>query len=71
MTTLINFNIPNHLKKNFDKLVNFKRVTRTSILNTMIEEYCRREYQLIHEDGRINDLIQTIEKNNEPETDIV
>ena len=62
--TLINFNIPNHLKKNFDHLVNFKRVSRTSILNSMIEEFCRREFKLIKEDGRLNDLITDIEQKN-------
>ena len=65
--TLINFNIPNHLKKNFDHLVNFKRVSRTSILNSMIEEFCRREFKLIKEDGRLNDLIREIEQNNDPQ----
>ena len=62
--TLINFNIPNHLKKNFDHLVRFKNVSRTSILNTMIEEFCRKEFKLIEMDGRLNDLISHIETNN-------
>ena len=66
--TLINFNIPNHLKKNFDQLVNFKRVSRTSILNSMIEEFCRREFKLIEEDGRLNDLITDIEQKNPPKS---
>lgn len=66
--TLINFNIPNHLKKNFDQLVNFKRVSRTSILNNMIEEFCRTEFKLIREDGRLNDLISDIERKNPPKT---
>lgn len=66
--TLINFNIPNHLKKNFDQLVNFKRVSRTSILNSMIEEFCRREFKLIKEDGRLNDLISDIEQKNPRKT---
>ena len=66
--TLINFNIPNHLKKNFDQLVNFKRVSRTSILNSMIEEFCRREFKLIEEDGRLNDLITNIEQKNPPKS---
>ena len=66
--TLINFNIPNHLKKNFDQLVNFKRVSRTSILNSMIEEFCRREFKLIKEDGRLTDLITDIEQKNSPKS---
>ena len=66
--TLINFNIPNHLKKNFDHLVNFKRVSRTSLLNTMIEEFCRREFKLIKEEKRLNDLITGIEQKNHTKT---
>lgn len=64
--TLINFNIPNHLKNNFDQLVNFKRVSRTSVLNSMIEEFCRREFKLIKEDGKLNDLITNIKIKNLP-----
>ena len=64
--TLINFNIPNHLKKNFDQLVNFKRVSRTSVLNSMIEDFCRREFKLIKEDGKLNDLITNIKIKNLP-----
>lgn len=64
--TLINFNIPNHLKKNFDQLVNFKRVSRTSVLNSMIEEFCRREFKLIKEDGKLNELITNINIKNLP-----
>jgi hypothetical protein len=64
--TLINFNIPNHLKRNFDQLVNFKRVSRTSVLNSMIEEFCRREFKLIKEDDKLNDLITNIKKKNLP-----
>mgnify|MGYP006092696279 CR=1 FL=1 len=62
--TLINFNIPNHLKANFDQLVGFKRVSRTSILNTMIEEFCRNEIKLIESDGNLNELITSIERKN-------
>lgn len=64
MYQLINFNIPIHLKKLFDKIVRFKRVSRTSVLNTMIEDYCRKEMILITEDGRVNELICNIEKRN-------
>lgn len=64
--TLINFNIPNHLKRDFDQLVNFKRVSRTSVLNSMIEDFCRREFKLIKEDGKLNDLITNIKIKNQP-----
>lgn len=62
--TLINFNMPNYLKTNFDNLVKFKQISRTSILNTMIEEYCRREFKLIKDDGLLNSLIKDINERN-------
>jgi hypothetical protein len=48
--------MPNHLKNNLDMLVKFKRVSRTSILNKIIEEFCRTELKLIKEDRHINEL---------------
>lgn len=33
----------------------------------MIEEFCRKEFKLIQEDGRLNDLISTIEIKNQPQ----
>lgn len=54
---LVNFNIPYHLKKNFDQLSKFKRVSKTSILNSMIEEFCRTELRLIKEDGLLDDFM--------------
>ena len=41
--TLMTFNIPTHLKTNFDELSKFKRVSKTSIINHLIEWYCRNE----------------------------
>ena len=61
--TLINFNMPNHLKNNLDMLVKFKRVSRTSILNKIIEEFCRTELKLIKEDRQINELISSYADN--------
>jgi hypothetical protein len=64
--TLINFNIPNHLKTNFDHLVDFKRVSRTSVINTLIENYCRSELSHLQADGRINELISTMKTRPQP-----
>lgn len=64
--TLINFNIPLHLKTHFDQLVDFKRVSRTSVLNNLIENYCRNEIDHLETDGRINDLITTIKTRPQP-----
>lgn len=65
--TLINFNIPLHLKTHFDQLVDFKRVSRTSVLNHLIENYCRTEINHLETDGRINDLITSIKKRPQPQ----
>ena len=63
--TLINFNIPTYLKKNFDNLVKFKRVSRTSILNQLIDRYVKFELDQIDRDNRINSLMSDVEKRNQ------
>ena len=39
------FNIPIHLKSIFDELSSIKCVSKTSIINSLIENYCRQERQ--------------------------
>jgi hypothetical protein len=39
----INFNIPIQLKETFDLIIKEKRISRTSLLNLMIEDYCKSE----------------------------
>ena len=41
------FNIPIHLKSIFDELSSIKCVSKTSILNSLIENYCRQERQIL------------------------
>ena len=48
--TLMTFNIPIHLKSIFDELSSFKGVYKTSILNSLIENYCRQERQKLIQD---------------------
>ena len=43
--TLMTFNIPIHLKSIFDELSSFKCISKTSIINSLIENYCRQERQ--------------------------
>ena len=43
--TLMTFNIPLHLKSIFDELSSIKCVSKTSILNSLIENYCHQERQ--------------------------
>ena len=54
---LVNFNIPIHLKENFDCLVKFKGSNRTSILVDLIQSFCRSEYEKIQSDNSLNSLI--------------
>lgn len=54
---LVNFNIPIHLKENFDCLVKFKGSNRTSILVDLIQSFCRSEYEKIKSDNSLNSLI--------------
>ncbi len=44
------FNIPLHLKSIFDELSSIKCVSKTSILNSLIENYCRQERQNLIQD---------------------
>ena len=48
--TLMTFNIPLHLKSIFDELSSFKCVSKTSIINSLIENYCRQERQNLIQD---------------------
>ena len=48
--TLVTFNIPLHLKSILDELSSIKCVSKTSILNSLIENYCRQERQNLIQD---------------------
>ncbi len=56
---LMNFNIPTHLKQNLDLIANYKHVSRTSILNRLLDLYCRQELKNLEDSKRIQDLIQS------------
>ena len=65
---LINFNVPNYLINNFDNLVKFKRVSRTSMLVHLMENYLRTEQQKLKEDKSLNDLVVHLKDQNRTET---
>ena len=44
------FNIPLHLKSMFDELSSIKCISKTSIINSLIENYCRQERQNLIQD---------------------
>jgi len=66
----ITFYCPIHLKTSFDELVKFKRISRTSIINYLMEQYVRSEYKLMEEDTKMSSFINDIKlrshKNNIP-----
>ena len=65
---LINFNVPHYLINNFDEIVKFKRISRTSVLIGLMERYIRAEHQCLAEDGKLNKLISDIKsRNQQPE----
>ncbi len=55
---LINFNIPTHLKRNLDLIATYKHISRTSILNRLLDLYCRQELKNLEDAKRIQDLIK-------------
>ncbi|MDC0162098.1 hypothetical protein OAI87_00690 [Paracoccaceae bacterium] len=68
MTTskLINFHIPIHLSNDLDSINRFKRVSRTSVINRLLEHYLRTETKKIKEDGKLNELLQSVKLKNPP-----
>jgi len=52
---LINFNISTNLKDSLDEIIKSKRISRTAIINQLLEAYCRAElhYSLVskHQTG--------------------
>ena len=60
--TLMTLNIPIHLKSIFDDLSSIKCVSKTSILNSLIETYCRQERQNLIQDKEV------IEKTDKPQS---
>lgn len=57
---LINFNVPNYLITNFDKLMKFKRISRTSMLIHLMENYIRTEISNIEIDNNLNRVISDV-----------
>ena len=56
----ITFYCPNHLKNSFDDLVKFKRISRTSIINTLMENWLRSEHQQLKEDNKLQSLLNEV-----------
>jgi len=61
---LVNFNVPKYLIKNFDNLVKFKRISRTSMLIHLMENYIRVEKKRMEDDNSLNLMINDVELRN-------
>ena len=61
---LVNFNVPNYLIRNFDNLVKFKGMNRTTMLIHLMESYIRSEKRLMEDEGTINRMIVECEERN-------
>ena len=44
---LMNFNVPKHLKRDLDAIASYRHISKTSILNILLEQYCRLELNRI------------------------
>ena len=64
---LINFNVPKYLINNFDNLVRFKSVSRTSMLVRLMEDYLRSEHSKMKEDNSLNLMINQLGERNRTE----
>ena len=53
MSVAMNFKMSEHQKSLFDYVANAKNVTKTSILKTLIEGYCRDELEIIKEEKEL------------------
>ena len=59
---LMNFNIPIHLKHNLDLIAKYKHISRKSIVNRLLDLYCRQELKNLEDCKRIEQLINPITK---------
>lgn len=61
---LVNFNVPNYLINNFDEMVKFKRMSRTSTLIGLMELWLRSEVKKVESDNNFNNLIMDMKLRN-------
>ena len=60
---LVNFNIPSNLNNLFNEVLEYKQITRTSIMLRLIEDWVRLEGEYIKEDDVLRDVLI---KRNKP-----
>ena len=59
---LIQFNCPSHLKDKLNILSDYRRVPRSAILNELIEQHIRDQFELIEKDGLFTDLVERVQE---------
>ncbi len=70
--TLLQFNAPTHLKEKLNVLSDYQRVPRSAIINQVMNQYVRDQFELIERDGIFTDLVKRVQdkvkrvKNPEP-----
>lgn len=67
---LINFNVPKYLINNFDELVKFKRISRTSLLIGLMESWMRHEVKKLEDDNKFNRLIRDMSLRNRTKSNL-
>lgn len=59
---LIQFNCPSHLKDKLNILSDYRRVPRSAIINEVIEQHIRDQFELIEKDGLFTDLVARVQE---------
>ena len=66
---LMNFNVPKHLKQDLDAIASYRHISKTSILNILLERYCRLELNRIDrrklDESNVSDVSRRF--NQEPD----
>ena len=63
---LVNFNIPSNLNNLFNEVLEYKQITRTSIMLRLIEDWVRLEGEYIKEDDVLRDVLIKRNKSSNP-----
>ena len=58
--SLIQFNTPNHIKEKLNVLSDYRRIPRNAIINEVIEQHIRDQFDLIEKDGAFTDLVERV-----------
>ena len=60
--------VPSYLKNNFDKIIKFKRLSKTHILNQMIQNFIIEEQNNIKNDNKLDELLSSVKSHTVEKT---